>query len=53
MGMTTVLNVSGIDKNEFLAYTEQKPATYEDWSRTWNQVSVVQSVSQICASKVN
>ena len=39
MGMTTVLNVSGVDKAKFLSYTEEKPATYEDWSRTWTQVS--------------
>lgn len=38
MGMTTVLNVSGLDKERFLKYTEEKPATYEDWSRTWTQV---------------
>jgi hypothetical protein len=38
MGMTTVLNVSGIDKEKFVKYTEDKPATYQDWSRTWKQV---------------
>ena len=41
MGMTTVLNVSGIDKEEFVRYTEEKPATYQDWSRTWTQVVIL------------
>lgn len=40
MGMTTVLNVSGVDTKEFLTYTESQPATYLDWSRTWKQVMV-------------
>ena len=37
LGMTTVFNASGVDKERFLAYTEAKPATYADWSRTWQQ----------------
>ena len=37
MGMTTVLNCSGVDRGNFLKYTESHPATYEDWSRTWDQ----------------
>jgi len=37
MGMTTVFNASGVDKDEFVKYTEKNPATYQDWSRTWDQ----------------
>ena len=37
LGMTTVFNASGVDKKEFVKYTENQPATYEDWSRTWQQ----------------
>ena len=37
LGMTTVFNASGVDKQKFLEYTEAKPATYADWSRTWAQ----------------
>ena len=32
-----MLNVSGVDKENFIKYTESNPATYEDWSRTWDQ----------------
>ena len=37
MGVTTVLNCSGVNKKRFLQYTEDNPATYRDWSRTWEQ----------------
>merc|ERR1712107_780501 len=37
MGMTTVFNASGVDKENFVKYTEENPATYRDWSRTWDQ----------------
>ena len=37
--MTTVFNASGINKTNFEAYTNNNPATYRDWSRTWDQVS--------------
>ena len=37
LGMTTVFNASGVDKQRFLQYTEAQPATYADWSRTWQQ----------------
>ena len=37
MGMTQVFNCSGVNKEEFLQYTETNPATYRDWSRVWNQ----------------
>ena len=37
LGVTTVFNASGVDKERFIAYTERNPATYADWSRTWDQ----------------
>jgi ribulose 1,5-bisphosphate synthetase/thiazole synthase len=37
LGVTTVFNASGVDKKRFLQYTEEQPATYADWSRTWDQ----------------
>jgi FAD dependent oxidoreductase len=37
LGLTTVFNASGVDKQRFLDYTEAQPATYADWSRTWQQ----------------
>jgi len=37
MGVTTVFNASGVDKAKFVKYTEDNPATYKDWSRTWDQ----------------
>jgi len=37
MGVTPVLNCSGVDKEKFLDYTTKNPATYQDWSRTWDQ----------------
>ena len=29
MGMTTVFNCAGVDKEKFLEYTEKNPATYK------------------------
>lgn len=37
LGVTTVFNVAGVNKAKFLDYTEENPATYADWSRTWTQ----------------
>jgi ribulose 1,5-bisphosphate synthetase/thiazole synthase len=37
MGVTTVFSCSGVDKQKFVDYTEKNPATYQDWSRTWQQ----------------
>jgi hypothetical protein len=37
LGVTTVFNASGVDKSKFLQYTDENPATYADWSRTWTQ----------------
>jgi ribulose 1,5-bisphosphate synthetase/thiazole synthase len=39
LGMTTVFNASGVDKDRFVQYTEAQPATYADWSRTWEQTT--------------
>jgi len=37
MGVTSVFNMVNVDKNEFLRHTEKNPATYLDWSKTWQQ----------------
>lgn len=37
MGITAVFNVSGVDKKRFTKHIESNPATYLDWSRTWDQ----------------
>lgn len=37
MGVTSVFNAAGVDKERFIEYTEHRPATYKDWSRTWEQ----------------
>mmetsp|Transcript_31991 Transcript_31991/g.74965 ORF Transcript_31991/g.74965 Transcript_31991/m.74965 type:complete len:523 (-) Transcript_31991:103-1671(-) len=37
MGVSTVFNAAGVDRSSFLRYAEQRPATYQDWSRTWEQ----------------
>lgn len=37
MGVTTVFNASNVKKEEFLEYTDSQHATYQDWSRTWEQ----------------
>ena len=37
LSVTTVFNAAGVDKARFLEYTEKNPATYADWSRTWDQ----------------
>ena len=41
MGMTTVFNCSGVEKKQFLEYVDSNPATYRDWSRTWEQVRIL------------
>eukprot|EP00971_Amphidinium_carterae_P048589 957704-Amphidinium_carterae.1 len=30
MGVSTVFNAAGVQKNDFLAYAESRPATYQD-----------------------
>ena len=42
--MTTVFNCAGVDKKEFEKYTESHPATYDDWSRTWQQETTGKSL---------
>jgi len=37
MGMTTVFNAAGVDKDKFLEHVKRNTATYTDWSRTWKQ----------------
>jgi hypothetical protein len=37
MGVTTVFSCAGVDKNKFLQYTRENPATYADWGQTWDQ----------------
>ncbi|CAE7677749.1 unnamed protein product, partial [Symbiodinium microadriaticum] len=37
LGVTSVFNVSGVDVERFNEHIAANPATYADWSRTWNQ----------------
>ena len=37
MGMTTVFNASGVDKEDFVKYTEANPATYRVRQRQWQR----------------
>lgn len=37
MGVTTVFNCSGVNKEKFLEYTRDNPTTYADWGKTWDQ----------------
>eukprot|EP00931_Biecheleriopsis_adriatica_P119609 TRINITY_DN94833_c0_g1_i1.p1 TRINITY_DN94833_c0_g1~~TRINITY_DN94833_c0_g1_i1.p1 ORF type:complete len:531 (+),score=108.72 TRINITY_DN94833_c0_g1_i1:93-1685(+) len=37
LGATAVFAAAGVEKDKFLEYTEQRPRTYKDWSRTWQQ----------------
>lgn len=37
MNVTTVFNCSGVNKERFLQYTGENPATYNDWNRVWKQ----------------
>lgn len=39
LGVSTVFNAAGVDTAKFLAYSEANPATYKDWSRTWEQTT--------------
>jgi len=37
LGVSTIFSCSNIDKERFLKYTEDNPATYADWSGQWTQ----------------
>lgn len=37
MGVTTVLNVSGVDCDKFTSYADRKASTYADWIKVWQQ----------------
>mmetsp|Transcript_82490 Transcript_82490/g.237188 ORF Transcript_82490/g.237188 Transcript_82490/m.237188 type:complete len:521 (-) Transcript_82490:216-1778(-) len=39
LGVTTVFNAANVNTEKFLEYTSKKPATYKDWSRTWEQTT--------------
>ncbi|CAJ1384889.1 unnamed protein product [Effrenium voratum] len=39
MGVTTVFNAVNVDVGKFKDYTARNPATYKDWSRTWQQTT--------------
>lgn len=37
LGVSTIFSCSNIDKERFLQYTENNPATYADWAGFWTQ----------------
>jgi ribulose 1,5-bisphosphate synthetase/thiazole synthase len=37
MGVSTIFSCSGVDKEAFINYVNDNPATYKDWSNTWQQ----------------
>lgn len=37
LGVSTIFSCSNIDKERFLKYTEDNPATYADWGGFWTQ----------------
>ena len=37
MGVTTIFNCAGVDKDRFLQYIRENTATYADWGLTWDQ----------------
>lgn len=37
MGVTQVFSVKNVNNEKFLKYTEEKRATYQDWSTSWKQ----------------
>lgn len=39
LGVTTVFNAVNVDVSKFKDYTSRNPATYKDWSRTWEQTT--------------
>lgn len=39
MSLTTVFSVGRVDKQRFIKWTEDNPATYADWGDDWNQAT--------------
>jgi ribulose 1,5-bisphosphate synthetase/thiazole synthase len=37
MGVSTIFSCSGVNKEAFINYVDNNPATYKDWSNTWQQ----------------
>ncbi|CAF1249026.1 unnamed protein product [Adineta steineri] len=37
LGVSTIFSCSNVDKQRFLKYTEENPATYADWGGFWTQ----------------
>ncbi|UJR10941.1 hypothetical protein I4U23_015126 [Adineta vaga] len=37
LGVSTIFSCSNVNKEKFLQYTEENPATYADWSGQWTQ----------------
>lgn len=38
LGVTSVFNLAGVDKEKFLSYVKGNPETYEDWNTlSWSQ----------------
>ncbi|CAF1617192.1 unnamed protein product [Adineta ricciae] len=37
LGVSTIFSCSNVNKEKFLQYTEENPATYSDWSGQWDQ----------------
>ncbi len=35
LGVSTVFGCSGVNKDQFLKYVKENPATYKDWSKGW------------------
>jgi len=39
LGVSTVINLAGINKNKFLDHIKRNPKTYENWSDGWDQTT--------------
>ena len=39
LGVTSVFNVAGVDKEKFLEHVRKNPATYKDWDSGWEQIT--------------
>jgi hypothetical protein len=52
VGLTFILNSSGIDKEQFEKYTKDKPATYQDKNQHWKPgLKAILSISGIDKEK--